>query len=178
MGEAKRKAEVARKSFLEELEKWSFATSPWEERAVAEIRTLPVVTVTRYPAHVLEYMQMPARQCHSNARFMQDNDPEGRLKQITGWWVQGDKYVLHSVVDQHGQYVCVTPTPLQSEAAFEFVPDTKIEWRDEGLVRTAYRDDVEIGPGLRADPASVLADIEAIRTRLLSGMNPYRALRI
>jgi hypothetical protein len=175
VGEAKRKLEEARKLFIAELDKWSFQATKWEARTVAEITELPVVKVTRYPDDTLAYMRMPPRECHKNARFMQDNDPDKQLRQVTGWWPQDGQYVLHSVVDQYGVHVCVTPTPMHSGGTFDFIPDDKIEWRDEGDYRVAYRDGEEIGPGVRADPAKTLAEIERMRQRLLTGMNPYQA---
>lgn len=178
MGEAKRKLEEVRVTFLQELEKWSFPISDWEIETVREITQLPSVRVTRYPTHVLAYMRMPPRQCHANARFMQDNDPDKRLKQVTGWWIQEGQYVLHSVVDQHGDYVCVTPAPMESDQPFDFIPDDKIEWRDEGEYRTAYRDGVEIGPGVRTNPVKLMEEMKIIKGRLLSGMNPYEAMRL
>lgn len=178
MGEAKRRMEQIRASYLEELKRWQFPETEWEKRTIEEIRKLPVVVVTRYPDDTLAYMRMLPRQCHVNARFMQDNDPDGRLKQVTGWWIQDEQYVLHSVVDQYGQYVCVTPSPLHRESTFAFIPDAKIEWRDDGDYRTAYRDGIEIGPGVRANPAKVLAELEAIERRLRSGMNPFEAVRV
>lgn len=177
MGEAKRKLEKVRASFIAELDNWSFSPTEWESRTVAEIQALPVIKVMRYPDDALEYMRMPPRECHKNARFMQDNDPNGRLKQVTGWWMQDGNYVLHSVVDQYGDYVCVTPAPLHPENPFDFIPDEKIEWRDEGDFRVAYRDGVKIGPGVRSNPTKAIADLEEIRSRLLSGMNPYEAVK-
>jgi hypothetical protein len=177
LGEAKKKREIMRQAILEGLDEWSFPVSQWEKRSVAEIQSLPRVKVNRYPDEVLSYMRMPARRCHENAHFMQNNDPEGKIKHIVGWWVQGEDFVLHSVVLQGDQYVCVTPAPLESENTFEFVPDEKIEWRDEGNVRTAYRDGVAIGKGLRADPEKTLAELDEIRGQILSGADPYDAVR-
>lgn len=176
MGEAKRKLEELRRSFLAEIESWTFPATEWEARTVAEIRALPSVTVRRYPDEVLAQMRMPPRQCHPNARFMQDNDPERRLRHVVGWWPQGGNYVLHSVVDQYGQYVCVTPAPFHP-TLFEFIPDPKITWQDEGDRRIAHRDGVPIGPGVRIDPARTIAEIQLIKAKLLSGMNPYEACR-
>ncbi|MDX3925169.1 MAG: hypothetical protein QHC90_05085 [Shinella sp.] len=177
MGQAKRKLEEARASFLAELDSWSFPATEWEAKVVADIGSLPVVKVTRYPDEALAYMRMPPRECHKNARFMQDNDPDKRLRQVTGWWPQDGQFVLHSVVFQNGDFVCVTPAPMHSGRTFEFIPDDKIEWRDEGDYRVAYRDGMEVGPGVRADPAKTLVEIERVRQRLLSGMNPFQAVR-
>jgi hypothetical protein len=177
VGEAKRKLEEARATFLQELEKWSFPVSDWEARTVAEISKLPVVRVKRYPDDALAYMRMPPKECHKNARFMQDNDPDKRLRQVTGWWPQDGQYVLHSVVDQYGEYVCVTPAPMHHEDTFDFIPDDKIEWRDEVDYRVAYRDGVAIRPGVRSDPLKAIDDMKVVKERLLSGMNPYQAVQ-
>lgn len=178
MGEAKRNMEKLRASFLAELDNWSFPPTDWEARTVVEIQKLPVVMVRRYPDDALKYMRMPPRECHKNARFMQDNDPDGRLRQVSGWWFQNGNYVLHSVVDQYGDLVCVTPAPLHRENPFPFIPDAKIEWRDEGDYRVPYRDGVEIGPGVRADPEMTLTELAKVRARLESGMNPYKAIQM
>lgn len=178
MGAGKRKLEQVRAAFLAELDSWMFPPSEWETRTVEEIQSLPVVKVERYPDHVLEYMRMPERQCHANARFMQDHDPEQRLRQVTGWWLQEGSYVLHSVVDQQGKLVCVTPAPLHRDPTFEFIPDAKIEWREQGDYRVPYRDNIEIGRGVRVDPLKTMTEIDMIRQRLLSGMNPYEAVRM
>lgn len=178
MGQAKLKIEIFRKSVLSELENWVFDPTVWETRTVAEIQILPIVTVERAPNKTLEFMRMLPRQCHKNAKFMETNDPNGRMKHITGWWIQDDKYVLHSVVYHDGQYSCVTPALHERDSSFHFVPDFEIEWRDVGEYEVPYRNDVEIGPGIRTNPAKTLADIENIKRRLLSGMNPYDALKL
>ena len=86
MGEAKRKLEAVRAQFLAELAKWDFQTSDWELKTVAEIKRLPVVKVPRGSDEELTWMRMKPRQCHANARFMEEHDPEGRSRRITGWW--------------------------------------------------------------------------------------------
>lgn len=177
MGEAKRKLETVRAEFLAELDKWSFPATDWELATVEEIKRLPVIKVWRASDRKLKWARMPAQQCHANACFIEEQDPDGRSKQITGWWLQDGDYVLHSIVNQHGNYICVTPAPLQPENPFDFIPDPKIEWRIEGDYRVAYRDGVKIGPGVRSNPAKTLAKLNVTRQRLLSGMNPYEAVR-
>ena len=178
MGEAKRNLEAVRASYLAELDQWTFPMTDWETRTVAAIRQLETVKVFRRPDHELEYMRMPPRACHANARFIQDNDPLGLSKRVTGWWLQEGNFVLHSVVEQNGNYACVTPAPLHRENPFDFIPDPKIEWCEGTVNWEAYRDGVEIGPGVRSDPIGTLAEMELIRTRLLSGMNPYKAFNV
>lgn len=177
MGEAKRNIAALKASFLAELDRWDFPGSSWEAETAAELADLPRVLVPRYPDHALDYMRMKPKECHVNTRFMQDNDPEGQVRQVTGWWHQGGNYVLHSVIEQPGGLACVTPSPLHPENPFEFIPDPKIEWREEGDYRVAYRDGHPIGPGIRTDPQQELADLAEMRKRLHSGMNPYEAIR-
>jgi hypothetical protein len=108
---------------------------------------------------------------------MEDNDPESRSERLTGWWLQDGNYVLHSVINQLGNYICVTPTHLQTENPFDFIFDEKIEWREEGEVHEAHRDGVRINNGLRSDPQQALAELEKIREKLLAGDDPYKAFR-
>lgn len=168
--------EEVRSAFVAEIEKWAFPMSDWEVRVVQEIKQMPVVTVERYPDDALAYMRMPPRQCHKNASFMEENDPECRIKQVTGWWPQEGQYVLHSVIVRDDQYICVTPAPLHSTRRFDFIPDAKIKWRDEGEVRVPYRDGVKIGPGVRDDPEKTIVELGLMREKLLSAKNPYEVM--
>ena len=177
MGEGKRKLEAVRAKFLAELDDWSFPATEWELQTVAEIKRLPVVRVHRGSDGELTSMRRKPQQCHANARFMAKNDPEQRSTQITGWWLQDGNYVLHSIVNHRGQLRCVTPSPFNKENPFNFIPDPKVEWREEGDYLTAYRDGVAVGKGVRADPADALKVLAVVRERLLSGMNPYEAIR-
>jgi hypothetical protein len=177
VGDAKKKLESVRKAFLAGLEEWAFQPTEWEAQTVAEIQDLPMVKVHRYPNDALAYMRMPAQHCHKNAEFMEKNDPTGRTRHVTGWWLNEGSYVLHSVIHYDGQYACVTPAPAERDNTFDFVPDSKIEWQEEGEYRAAYRDGVGIGKGVRIKPAETLKELEIIRQRLLSGINPYEAVR-
>lgn len=148
---------------------WDFPDSEWETKAVDEIMALAddAVVVTRVPAAQLEWMRMPAAECHANASWYAKNDP--RATMVTGWWVQFPSFVLHSVVRIGDDYFCVTPTPFD-EGEFHFIPDAKIEWRDTGNVRTAFRDGVAIGPGLRRYPSFTRAQNAMVRARILAGV--------
>jgi hypothetical protein len=169
-----------RELFLRELDKWSFPVTDWELATVKEILRLPVISVHRAPAAQLEWMRMKPRECHVNARFMEENDPEKRTKRVIGWWQQDGNYVLHSIVRSRGKYMCVTPVHegMNASSPFPFIRDPKIEVRVEEGRNSYYRNGVQIGPGVRRDPARTLADIEVVRERLLSGMDPYEALII
>jgi hypothetical protein len=120
---------------------------------------------------------IPWVKLHWRVESAVDNDQEGRSKRLTGWWVQDGNYVLHSIINQLGNYICVTPTHLQTENPFDFIFDEKIEWREEGEVHEAHRDGVRINNGLRSDPQQALAELEKIREKLLAGDDPYKAFR-
>lgn len=166
--------------FLTELDRWSFPTTDWELETVKEIERLRVITVRRVDAATLEWMRMKPRQCHTNARFYEEKDPERLSKRIIGWWPQGGNYLLHSIVRREGQHFCVTPVDpkMVPEAEFPFIPDPKIEARVEGDLMGYYRDGGKIGPGVRGNPAKTLAYNDAARKRLLSGMDPYEAMQV
>jgi len=165
---------------LAEVDRWAFPETDWERATVEEIARLPAITVHRVDAAQLKWMGMKPRECHVNARFMEKNDPEGRTKRIVGWWRQGDRYVLHSIVDHRDQYLCFTPVDenMVPESQFEFLPDPKIEIREENGHNSYYRDGVKIDAGVRADPSQTIAHAKVVRERLLSGMDPYEAVRL
>lgn len=177
MGDRNKKQRYLRASILENIENWSFEPTEWEAWTIKTIENLPIIRVRRYPIEKLLYMRMPAQQCHANAKFMENADPDRATKHITGWWIQGDTYVLHSVILRNDQYFCVTPAPAEANDFFDFIPDEKIVWREDGKVHSAYRDGVRIGMGLRKDPATHLNNMQVLKRRLLDGMNPYDALR-
>ncbi|QUS59029.1 hypothetical protein [Pseudovibrio brasiliensis] len=179
MGEAKQKREKLKIQYLNELDEWSFDPSDWERQMVKEILDLPTVKVTRYPKDVLEWMRMPPRQCHANARFMEENaSPSDRIKQVAGWWILEGNLVLHSVINQAGQYACVTPLLYDDNQTFEFIPDPEIKWRNDGDYRTAFRGGQEIGKGLRINPEASLKRISHIRAKLDAGLDIYEAMRL
>lgn len=177
MGEAKKKREALKDMALLTIEKWGFPATSWEAATVAEIESLPRVKASRVSTQQLAQMRMPPKQCHKNASFLEENDPEGKNKHITGWWPQDGNYVLHSVILREGEYYCVTPLIIEDYPIFDFIPDPKIEWRDEGDVRSAFRDGVKIGEGVRSDPARTIAQGEFLKDSLARGMNPMEAFK-
>lgn len=169
--------ERLRQSCLAELDRWMFAPSSWEARTVAAIADLPAFRVPRARSGESAALGMLARRCHANVRRLVEGDPSGTARQVTGWWRLGGKYVLHSVLETENGMRCVTPAPLHEDDALDFIPDARIEWREADGVPIAYRDGHPIGPGVRADPAEEMAGLDRIRRRLLSGMDPYDAIR-
>lgn len=175
MGEAKQKIEHLKALVLNQIERWNFPQSAAEADAVREIERLPIIKVWRYPKAQLAYMRMQPNQCHANARFMQDNDPEGKCKQLTGYLLQQGNYVLHSVVERDGDVFCVTPILIDDPDEFQFIPDPDIEWRDEEDTRVAYRKGVEVQPGFRSDPGETIRISAIIKERIEAGMHPMKA---
>jgi hypothetical protein len=175
MGEAKRKMEELRRTVLTFMERWDFPPSEAEARAVEEIKKLPVVIARRQPAHVLAYMRMPPNQCHTNARFMEENDPEGKNKKVSGYILQSNNYVLHSVVEKDGNFICVTPMQIGGPDEFPFIPDPDIEWRLEGDTWEASRKGLPIEVGFRRDPVESQRILEIVRARIEAGVHPLKA---
>lgn len=175
MGEAKQRREALKTLAIKQFERWDFPPTDAEAQAVLEIQNLPEITVKRYPADQLKWMRMQVNQCHANARFMVDNDPEGRCRQISGYWPQAGNYVLHSVVERDGILFCVTPMPVSAPEIFPFIPDPDIEWHDEGDFRVPYRKGHIVDPGLRTDPEESKRIAGIVIGRISAGWDPIKA---
>ncbi|MFC3579098.1 hypothetical protein [Sphingomonas hylomeconis] len=178
MGEAKHKEAVLRAALLVECDLWDKPGTPEEATAVAEIRRLPIERAERAPADELAWGRMPARECHANAIWYSENDPSGQTEHVVGWWLQGDIFMLHSVIRAAGRYICITPQEWDVPSIFPFIPDPKITWIAEGDFRRYVRDEYPIGAGLRADPAAHRVAILLMRERLNAGMKPRRAMEL
>jgi len=174
MGQAKVKRETLRQMLLKKGEEWDFPPSPWEAAVCAELKEENVVIVPRAPADQLASMRMPANKCHANVRWYVQNDPAGKARSVTGWWVQWPVFVLHSVIEADGQLVCITPSAY-NEVEVPFLPDPKISWVEDGEVYSAVRQGHIIGPGVRALPAFTMAQNAIVRERLLAGCDPLKA---
>jgi hypothetical protein len=174
MGEAKHKLKKLRDGMLLHAEGWCFAPSAWESELVKEILRLPVYSVLRMPIEDLKWMRMQPNECHSNTLFYEQKDPTKQSKSITGWWLQGTEFILHSVVGCEGQFRCITPS-ASGETEIQFYPDSKIQWIEADNRTAAFRNGEEIGNGVRRFPAFTIAQNTIILNRLLSGMNPHHA---
>ena len=122
---------------------------------------------------------MPPMECHANAIFIQRNDPEKKMRRVSGWIVEDGLFVFHSVVRQGRNLICVTPAPLSNgETHFPFIPDARIKWREVEGFMTAYRGGYKVGPGVRVNPAKTLRDVASVLERLASGLSEYDAVRL
>src|ERR1700682_1693078 len=139
MGQAKIRREALRQETLKKSEEWNFPASPWEAAVCAELQEEAVVLVRRAPAEQLAWSRMLASQCHGNARWYTKNDPSGKARMVTGWWVQWPNFVLHSVVEIEGRLICITPSSFHDDGEIPFIPDAKISWIEDGDVYSAVR---------------------------------------
>lgn len=176
MGQAKRKRTATLSELLRKSIAFDFPPSPWEAAICRELRAREsdILVVPRISNEQLALVRMSAGECHANARWCAEQDPSGKTRAVTGWWVQWPNFVLHSVIEIDGQFFCVTPTPF-NETEIPFIPDPKINWIEDGEVYSAIRDGQIIGPGLRAFPEYTMAQNAIVRERLLRGMNPLEA---
>lgn len=178
MGEAKRKREALRATLIKSCDEWLFPPSKQEAEIASEISQLPVEMVERASDWQLRRIGMEPRKCHSNARFMAENDPTKQTKQVFGWLVQGGgNFVLHSVIKQRDHLFCVTPSPFNPENPFPFVPDAAIEVREEdgGVF---YRKGLRIEAVVRSNPEVTIRRCLENRKRLEAWGNPYDAMRV
>lgn len=176
MGQAKAKGEQLRKRLLEQNDVWDFPPTDWEAELVNELLDMPVLMVPKAPANQLKEMRLPFNECHENTRWYAKSAPSGAVKSVAGWWVmENATFVLHSVLEQEGHYLCITPTQF-SETKIPFIPDEKIMWEPAGDRYEAYRNGQKIGPGVRRFPREAMIQNAAFRARLKSGMNPHRAM--
>lgn len=176
MGQAKVRREALRQRMLDQGKRWDFPPSPWEAAVCADLREREeeVVIVRRASAEELAWARMPANECHTNARWYAQNDPTGKARAVTGWWVQWPAFVLHSVVEIEGVLICLTPSPMH-ETEIPFIPDPRITWIEDGQHYSAVRDGKVIGVGVRVFPAFTMAQGAVVQERLLSGINPLTA---
>ncbi|NMN07524.1 MULTISPECIES: hypothetical protein [unclassified Novosphingobium] len=178
MGQAKRNLEEVRARMISVAERWMFEPSEWEARAVAEIKGLPRVEVSRYPAPVLEMMRMKIGECHANAYFMEREDPEKLCKRVVGWALIEGQLVLHSVVRRSAEMFCVTPAPQGAPDVFTFIPDSDIVAEEIEGRFVHSRDGQRVDVGLRPDPEVTIEFSKKLLERLRSGMNPYKAMEL
>lgn len=136
--------------------------------------TLPAYRARRMPAKDLAWMGMPANHCHANVRWYVANDYTKQSKAAVGWWPQGSDLVLHSVLTNGAEYMCITPSSL-GEAEILFIPDPQIAWVEHQGQLAAKRNGQVIGLGIRRFPALTIAMHEIMRKRLESGTDPDRA---
>lgn len=141
-----------------------------EARLLEVIEGLRFVDVPQASAASMEFMQTRPQHCHANARWFEEADPFGKARSVTGWWRRGNVFYLHSVVYDRGQLVCITPGP--DVPPLWFAPDTDIQSKLNGHLRTATRWGRPVPSTVRRDPAAVIARCDTALKRLEAGEHP------
>jgi hypothetical protein len=139
---------------LRNAEELAFPPSEWEADTLAEVLALPRVVVTRPPDEDLFVIGMRPNDCHSNCAAQVANDPEGRSRHVSGWYIHGTSLILHSVVEIGSQWVCLTPQIVKTSSRFQFIPDALITWQNtsDGKARDAFRCGRKLPQALRKYP--------------------------
>lgn len=165
---------LLREELLFEADGWTFPPSEWEAQIVRELHDMQGYAIPRLPDAELQELELQPNACHANALWCERNDVRGGTKAVTGWWLQGMEFILHSVVHYGGDYCCVTPS-RRGDSELLFYPDPLIEWVDGDGTRVAMRNGQAIGLGVRRFPAFTIAQRELVRMRLRIGMTPDQA---
>jgi hypothetical protein len=174
MGEARRRKEQLRSIMMEELTTMAAAPSEQELQLAAELLLLPAAWAQRESPERLAWANMQPRQCHPNVAAYVRLDPNQRSIHRVGWWKQGAQFVLHSVVEIDGAFVCLTPQQPGVPDRFPFVLDPKITLSDDGGGIIGFRRDGQPFPKVvRANPAPVIQVAKLGLDRLASGMDPH-----
>lgn len=153
--------------------------TPDEALLADAIGNLDVVKVPRAPADQLAWARMKPRECHANCQFYVNNDPERKTRMMFGWTLDTGVYVLHSVIERDGQIICITPNELD-ETSIDFRPDPDLVAKISDQNKFSFsRTGIKVeGYGVRPDPAKTIKLGKYVKKRLLSGMNPYEAIKL
>lgn len=164
---------------LRNAEQMAFPPTEWEANALAEVLALPRVAVTRPPVEELLAAGMLPYDCHGNCSAQETNDPDQLTRHVWGWLIYGSDLILHSVVERHGHWQCLTPQLVRAPSQFQFIPDPFIEWTDttDGA-RHAFRGGVRIPQALRKYPEHHLRMRDEFNDLLASGMSAFDAREI
>jgi len=178
MGEAKRRREAQRKLFLAECDLWGQEPTQEEVTLLAQIGQMKKHTIQRVPPEQLAYMRMLPQECHQNCFSYVRLDPNKESRMLSGWWYVDDGYVAHSVVQNDTGMFCITPH-FNLVDTIEFIPDSQITWHEGPDGRaTPLRNGQPIPKVLRTNPRKRIAQVAILRQRLLSGMDPMKALSL
>lgn len=166
--------EALRRKQLDELVLWNveqmaFPPSEWEAATLLEVLALPSVSVERPPKERLLSAEMVPHHCHANCAKQAVNDPGSR--HLLGWLVYGSDLILHSVVEIHGRWYCLTPQLVQAPTQFQFIPDPYIVWLESDGVRSFFRHGIPLPGALRKDPERHLLARDMFKSLMASGMS-------
>ncbi|MEY8802068.1 hypothetical protein AB9K35_17465 [Leisingera sp. XS_AS12] len=144
-----------------------------DERVLSHILELDFQPIPRW--ELAEQNGMLHLCCHDNAVLMERNDWNGSRKAIHGWWQNGHGFVFHSVIEENGRLICVTPvyaSPGEDTSYLYFAEDPMIERvsADGTLALHIFGQDVP--RRLSLDPAYDRRLAAEMRARLAAGYDP------
>lgn len=159
------------------LERWVHPATKHELGLVNALGAMPTKLAVPVPDEILEYMRMKPQECHQNAHFYATRDPDAH--HVFGWRPMGDVFVLHSVIQKHGQLLCVTPAADGDHFAFPFIPDAKIEvvFGEEDRASFHRSGYALIGGGVRKDPKAIISVFSEHLAELNSGADPKKVVQ-
>lgn len=165
---------------LRNAEALAFPLSEIEAVTLAEVLQLTPVVVTRPPYDRLLAAGMVPYECHRNCAMQVANDPDGGSQHISGWLPYGDSLILHSVVQMHGEWICLTPQLVSAPRQFPFIPDPYLEWRagSDGLSWDPYRNGELLPSALRRDPARNIRMWNEFKLLVDDGMSAFDAREV
>ena len=109
---------------------------------------------------------------------MEENDPSKKIRRVTGYILNDEVYVLHSIIENNGEYICVTPSPIGNGAeGFDFIIDDKITFIEKDGMGIPFRDGHQITNGFRKNPDEAMRKVKIILTRLDNGASLIEAQR-
>lgn len=172
MGEAKNRREALKKRLLRECDLMEQPVTPFLQRVEDHARSLIYFQIER-DWRARHYGMIPG-ECHLNSDFAEENDAQGRIKAVRGWWLNGHALLSHSVIRIDGKLVCITPlegVAPELASTLWFAEDTLIE-RDQadGKLKIFGEDLPERISMDREQDAALSA---RLRSKIAAGMDPY-----
>lgn len=172
MTDGTRRNEELAELVLRNAEQMAFPPSEREAHVLADVLSLPRVTVTRPPQAQLLALDMRPYHCHANCAAQAANDPEQLSRHVSGWLIDGPDLILHSVVEMRGKWFCLTPQLVPAASQFQFIPDPLIEWREAGDgARRAFRGGVVLPEVLRKYPEHHILMRNELHRLIAAGMS-------
>ncbi len=149
----------------------------WEADTLNEVLNLPRVIVSRPPSEQLIELEFEPYNCHANCARQVQLDEDGTSRHVSGWLVDSYSLILHSVVEMHGEWFCLTPQLQPAPPRFQFIPDPAIEWRDvsDGS-REPYRRGHAVPLALRKYPELCIRMAERFEELIASGLSSEEAV--
>ncbi|MBX4950725.1 hypothetical protein HJA95_14295 [Rhizobium binae] len=180
INEAEERRRILSKLAAENMQAYAQPASRWEADTLAEILELRRVTVARPPRQQLMELGFEPYNCHANCARQVELDEDKASRHVSGWLVHGHSLVLHSVVEMHGEWFCLTPQLQPAAQQFQFIPDPSIEWREasDGSSREPFRRGHPVPNTLRKHPEFFVRMGERFDELIASGLSSEEAVAV